>query len=75
MELVQIYREWNREWGDDSMKSLGFSLALLLPLAAQTVRAEGLLLIAPPPPETEQPLPTLQPGRPCPALPKPFVLI
>ena len=57
------------------MKSLGFSLALLLPLAAQTVRAEGLPLIAPPPPETEQPLPTLQPGRPCPPLPKPFVLI
>ena len=27
------------------MKSLGFSLALLLPLAAPTVRAEGLPLI------------------------------
>ena len=49
------------------MKSLGFSLACCCRWQP-TVRAEGLPLIAPPPPETEQPLPTLQPGRPCPAL-------
>ena len=50
------------------MKTLGFSLAMLLPLAAPRVRADVLPLIAPPPPETEQPLPTLQPGRSCPEL-------
>ena len=52
------------------MKTLGFSLAMLLPLAAPRVRADVLPLIAPPPPETEQPLPTLQPGRSCPELVK-----
>lgn len=52
------------------MKTLGFSLAMLLPLAAPRVRADVLPLIAPPPPETEQPLPTLQPGRSCPELAK-----
>ncbi len=47
------------------MKSICPALALLLPLAAPAAGAELLPLIAPPPPETEQPLPTLQPGRPC----------
>ena len=55
-----------REWGDDSMKSLGFSLALLLRWRPSSAR-RGLPLIAPPPPKTDS---RFQPfhRRPCPAL-------
>ena len=40
----------------------------LAPLATPVAASQGVPLITPPPPPSEQPLPQLQPGRTCPAL-------
>ena len=40
----------------------------LAPLAMPVAASQGVPLITPPPPPSEQPLPQLQPGRTCPAL-------
>ena len=51
------------------MKNTSLALGLLLsPLAMPVAARQVMPLISPPPPQTEQPLPQLQPARTCPAL-------
>ena len=53
------------------MKKTVLSLGLLLiPFSAPVAAGAAVRLIIPPPPQTQQPLPQLQPARVCPALEK-----